>query len=149
MSETIYFYSTQSPFGCFSNFSKHGFHLDGQFWQTSEHYFQAQKFSHSPEHFNKVRTAKSAREAANHGRDRSFPLRSDWESVKDDVMRKALLAKFGQNKDINETLLSTGYKELVEETTNDYYWGCGTNKTGLNKLGILLMEVREELRKRN
>ncbi|HKC73877.1 MAG TPA: NADAR family protein, partial [Chloroflexota bacterium] len=42
---TIYFYSTrEKPYGCFSNFSPHGFELDGVWWPTSEHYFQAQKF---------------------------------------------------------------------------------------------------------
>lgn len=42
---TIYFYSArEKPYGCFSNFSRHGFELDGQWWITSEHYFQAQKF---------------------------------------------------------------------------------------------------------
>jgi N-glycosidase YbiA len=38
-----------------------------------------------------------------------------------------------------------GNEELIENTSTDY-WGCGTNKTGRNKLGQILMEVREELR---
>lgn len=38
---TIYFYSTrEQPYGCFSNFSRHGFELDGAYYKTSEHYFQ-------------------------------------------------------------------------------------------------------------
>lgn len=40
----IEFYSTRGPYGCFSNFSRHSFDLDGAFWTTREHYFQAQKF---------------------------------------------------------------------------------------------------------
>src|SRR6266566_10027691 len=41
---TIYFYGSKGqPYGCFSNFSPHGFELDGTWWPTSEHYFQAQK----------------------------------------------------------------------------------------------------------
>jgi ribA/ribD-fused uncharacterized protein len=40
----IYFYHTREKYGCFSNFSAHGFELDGLYWSTSEHYFQAQKF---------------------------------------------------------------------------------------------------------
>ncbi len=35
---------------------------------------------------------------------------------------------------------------IVEKTTRDYYWGCGTEGTGKNTLGIILMEVREKLR---
>ena len=41
----IEFYSTRGPYGAFSNFSPHGFELDGHWWPTSEHYFQAQKFA--------------------------------------------------------------------------------------------------------
>src|SRR5437870_3212881 len=37
---TIYFYSTRGDHGCFSNFSRHAFELDGKRWPTSEHYFQ-------------------------------------------------------------------------------------------------------------
>lgn len=145
--DKIYFYSTQSEYGCFSNFSRHSFHLEGRKWATSEHYFQAQKFINSADHMEKVFQAKTPREAAKLGRDRSSPLREDWEQVKDDVMKRALYAKFKQNKDILVILLSTGNKYLIEETTDDYYWGCGTEKMGLNRLGTLLMEVRELLRK--
>jgi hypothetical protein len=36
---TIYFYGADEvPYGCFSNFSGHGFDLDGHRWPTSEHY---------------------------------------------------------------------------------------------------------------
>lgn len=41
---TIYFYMIGEEYGCFSNFSPHCFELDGLYWPTSEHYFQAQKF---------------------------------------------------------------------------------------------------------
>ena len=148
MSKTIYFYGTRSQFGCFSNFSRHSFDLDGIHWKTSEHYFQAHKFAHIPDYFSKIKDAKTPKEAANLGRSRKYPLRPDWEIVKDDTMRQALKAKFGQNKSIRDILLSTDNNELVENTTGDYYWGCGTYKTGLNKLGKLLMELRDELRKK-
>ena len=39
------FYKVNEVYGCFSNFSKHGFELDRKYWPTSEHYFQAQKFA--------------------------------------------------------------------------------------------------------
>ena len=42
----IYFYGVRTKiYGCFSNFSPHGFELDGYWWPTNEHYFQAQKFA--------------------------------------------------------------------------------------------------------
>lgn len=64
-------------------------------------------------------------------------------------MKRALLAKFRQNKEIKVLLLSTAGKKLVENTTTDYYWGCGTNKTGRNMLGNLLMDVRAILQCEN
>ena len=83
------------------------------------------------------------------GRDRSLPLRSDWEQVKDDVMREAALQKFSTHADIREILLATGDKVLVENSPIDYYWGCGKDGSGKNKLGQILMEVREILRNEN
>ena len=142
---TIYFYSTREEYGAFSNFSAHGFELDGKYWKTSEHYFQAMKFE-GTEYADKVREARSPKQAAELGRGRDFPLRKDWEKVKDDVMRQAVLKKFQTHEDIRELLLSTGDEELVEKTTGDYYWGCGTDGTGKNMLGKILMEIRTQLK---
>jgi N-glycosidase YbiA len=90
---TIYFYvEREVPYGCFSNFSAHGFMLDDLYWRTSEHYFQAQKFVGSI-HLEKIRELKAPKDAANMGRNRALPLRSDWEMVKDEVMRRAVLQK--------------------------------------------------------
>jgi N-glycosidase YbiA len=145
---TIYFYSTrEEPYGCFSNFSAHGFELDGLYWPTSEHYFQAQKFVGTP-HLEEIRRVKTPKDAAKMGRDRQRPLRQDWEQVKDDIMGKAVLCKFETHADIREVLLSTGDEELVENSPIDYYWGCGKDGSGKNKLGIILVEVREILRQR-
>lgn len=69
-----FFYSTIGPFGCFSNFSRQGFELDGRYWLTSEHYFQAQKFPDSP-HAERIAKARTPKEAARLGRDRSVRLR--------------------------------------------------------------------------
>lgn len=145
MPETINFYSTKGQYGCFSNFSRHSIKLNGHVWKTSEHYFQAQKFA-GTKYETKVRNAASARESATLGRDRSFPLRTDWEQIKDDVMREAVRAKFTQNENLREILLSTGDAILVEHTENDNYWGDGGNGSGKNMLGKILMEIREELK---
>ena len=143
---TIYFYSARDePYGAFSNFSAHGFTLDGQWWPTSEHYFQAQKFVGTPSE-EEVRRARTPREAANRGRERSRPLRADWESVKDDVMRRAVLAKFTAHANLRALLLATGDEPIVENAPGDRYWGCGADGTGKNMLGIILMESRDILR---
>lgn len=144
---SILFYKTNEPYGCFANFSRHGINLDEEFWPTTEHYFQAQKFV-GTEHKQIVHDAKTPGDAARLGRDRERPLRADWESVKDDAMRRAVKAKFEQHEEIREILLNTGDAELVENTTDDHYWGIGSRGDGKNMLGIILMEVRAQLREK-
>lgn len=141
----IYFYKINDEYGCFSNFSHHGFELAGKWWMTSEHYFQAQKYS-GTEYEEVIRLLDNPMKAAEMGRNRNLPLRRDWEQVKDNVMRKAVFAKFSQNDGLKTLLLNTGLECIIEKTTNDYYWGCGTDGSGKNMLGIILMETREKLR---
>lgn len=142
---TIYFYKTNEKYGCFSNFAHYGFELDGKWWMTSEHYFQAQKF-YGTEYVEIIRLLDNPMKAAKMGRNRNLPLREDWEEVKDDVMRKAVYAKFSQNIELKNILLDTDSEYIVENTSNDYYWGCGTNGSGKNMLGIILMEIRDKLK---
>lgn len=142
----IHFYSTrEKPYGCFSNFSRHGIDLDGAWWPTTEHYFQAQKFAGTP-HVEEIRNASTPKLAATMGRDRSRPLRSDWEQVKDGIMERAVTRKFELHVEIREILLATGDELLIENAPNDYYWGCGRDGTGKNRLGEILMRVRDRLR---
>ena len=141
----IYFYKTNEEYGFFSNFSKHGFELEAKYWITSEHYFQAQKFV-GTESEEQVRLSSTPMEAADMGRDRSKPLRKDWEEVKDDIMRRAVLEKFKANNDAKKILFSTGDEEIIEKTNKDYYWGCGEDGSGKNMLGKILMETRDILR---
>jgi ribA/ribD-fused uncharacterized protein len=61
-------------------------------------------------------------------------------------MLQACRAKFLAHNDVKELLLSTGDEELIENAANDYYWGCGRSGTGKNRLGEILMRVRDELR---
>ena len=144
--KTIRFYRLNEPYGELSNFSPHPVELKGRVWPTSEHYFQAQKFA-GTEHEEAVRQVKSPMIAARMGRSRERPLRPDWESVKDDIMREALRAKFTQHPGLRSLLLRTGEAELIEHTKNDSYWADGGDGTGKNRLGELLMELRVQLRK--
>ncbi|AUX39714.1 hypothetical protein SOCE26_011090 [Sorangium cellulosum] len=142
----IHFYRAGDAYGVFSNFSRHPVTLKGKSWPTSEHYFQAQKFP-GTDHEEEIRNAPGPGEAARMGRQRSRPLRPDWEQVKDDLMREVVLAKFTQHEELRRILLDTGDAELVEHTTNDAYWADGGDGSGRNMLGKILMEVREQLRR--
>ncbi|KYF79038.1 Swarming motility protein YbiA [Sorangium cellulosum] len=142
----INFYRAGDAYGFFSNFSRHPVTLKGKVWPTSEHYFQAQKFP-GTRHEEEIRNAPGPGEAARMGRQRSRPLRPDWEQVKDDIMREVVRAKFTQHEELKRALLDTGDAELVEHTTNDAYWADGGDGSGVNMLGKILMEIREELRR--
>lgn len=113
--EVIRFYSVAEAYGEFSNFAAYPIMLAAKRWPTSEHYFQAQKFSDAALR-ERVRKAKSPMIAARLGRDRSTPLRRDWESIKVGVMTDAVLAKFSQHQDLAEPLLGTGDALLIEHT---------------------------------
>ena len=160
--DTITFYSTRGPYGGFSNFSNHGFWFDGHWCETSEHAFQACKFKE--QRFKAlVRACKGPAAAARCGRDRSMPLRPDWEllvakshhwsglgrgdlpemPVKDWEMLEVLRAKFYTHADLRQTLLDTGNAKLIEASPVDAYWGWGPDKCGKNRLGELLMILRD------
>ena len=140
----LYFYSTRKPFGEFSNFSAHGIQIDGQWWPTTEHYFQAQKFDDAA-YREKIRGASSPKQAAEWGRSRAVPLRTDWEAVKEEMMSQAVRAKFEGHPALKTLLLSTGAEEIIENAPGDCYWVCGKDGSGKNRLGAILMRVREEL----
>ena len=58
-------------------------------------------------------------------------------------MMIALRAKFDQYPELKQLLLSTAGNGLVEHTENDNYWGDAGDGSGLNRLGDLLVELRE------
>lgn len=82
-----------------------------------------------------------------------------WDAAAGEVVRKALEAKFSQNPELRHALLSTGDALLVEANPRDRIWGAGLGRTGVqaamlegkplrgrNRLGVLLMNVRNALR---
>ena len=142
----IYFYKQYGELGYLANYSNHGFELDGKYWPTVEHYYQAQKFD-DEELKEKIRQAETPKIASTIGRDRNNKVRENWEDVKRDIMLVGVLAKFRSHPDILKKLLDTGEQEIVENTDIDYYWGCGENKTGRNEFGKILVKAREILKK--
>ncbi|KAL4512665.1 hypothetical protein ABPG72_020502 [Tetrahymena utriculariae] len=80
---------------------------------------------------------------------KQYPLRNDWESVKDNIMYEAIKAKFTQHDNLKKILLSTKNHKIVEHTKRDAYWADGGDGQGKNMLGILLMKLRKELSAEN
>ena len=120
--------------------------VDKLLYPTSEHYFQSQKLIGTP-YVARICELPTAREAFEFPRQPHVSrwIRHDWEHVKDDVMFRALVAKFLQHRQLQFMLLNTGDRKLVEHSPYDSYWGDGPDGKGLNRLGKLLMRVRELL----
>jgi ribA/ribD-fused uncharacterized protein len=160
----ILFYKRDAEnFGFLSNFYPTAVEIEGQKWLTVEHYYQSQKSSDS-EYRDAIRQAATPGKAkrlgaapgsSQHGSNQSWFHRNgklhreDWDEVKVEVMRSALVAKFRQHPDLAERLLETGDAEIVEESATDFYWGAGHDGQGLNWLGRLLMELRSHLKSRD
>ena len=93
-------FSKSADYFWLSNFSPHGFELDGKHWPTVEHYFQAAKFLDTDGAWaEQIRQAATPAKAKSMGRSREHPIRRDWEQVKDDVMRTAVRRKFETHAD--------------------------------------------------
>jgi len=114
---------------------------DGLFYNNAEAAFQSVKIidKNNRKQFCNL----SASDAKKLGR--KVQLRQDWEQIKDDVMYNVVKAKFNI-KYLKQMLINTGDAELIEGNSwNDTYWGVCSGR-GQNKLGKILMRVREELK---
>lgn len=115
---------------------------------TVEHMFQAAKTVNIKE-YEKIAAADTPGQAKRLGK--KVVLREDWEEVKDDIMYQALWLKFSI-PEFREKLLATEKKELVEGNTwHDNIWGdCSCERCkyikGQNRLGNMLMQIREEIK---
>lgn len=141
----IYFYKEFGPLGYLANYSNHGFYKDGIYYKTVEHFYQSKKFLDLNLQ-NKVINAETPKDASNIGRNRNNKLRYNWSNIKQGIMLEGVLEKFRQNKDILVKLLNTGNEEIVENTVDEYYWGCGKDRSGKNNFGKILVKAREILK---
>lgn len=131
--------SFNGPHRFLSNFWPSPVQMDGQWYRTVEHAFQAAK-TVSGEHREAIRMCDTPGEAKRLGR--QVPMWSDWNDIKINVMRDLLRQKFA-DPDLRAALLATGDAKLIEGNTwGDYFWGVCLGE-GMNWLGKLLMEVRD------
>ena len=143
----ILFYSEDEPYYEFTNFAYYPIIIDRRYYTTPEHYFQSQKFVGTP-YEGHIAMLPKPRDAFDFSclPEVSRWIRKDWQQVKEDVMYKGLFHKFTQYKQLMELLLGTGDRRLVEDSPHDSYWGIGRDHRGQNRLGELLMRLRDDLR---
>ena len=149
--DILFYKSNEKPYGAFSNLYRCEVTFDGAIYPTSEHAYQAGKAcSQAVRDWLLAAPTPSLVAMAAHGL-YSWDVVPDWATVKVDRMRGVLRAKFHQHPELRELLVSTGEARLVEApTTNNAVnrlWG-EVNGKGKNLLGVLLMEVRAEIKYR-
>ena len=130
-----------------SNFYECPIYYNKLVFCNAEAAFQAQKVIDEKEQYKFINlNASQARKLG-----KTIVLRKDWEEVKDNIMYEIVKRKFTVNKELQQKLIDTKDEELVEENWwHDTYWGIDS-KTGIgkNKLGKILMKVREEVKSSN
>lgn len=145
----------------FSNFYPRSFTEGGKVWKNSEQCFMAKKakFFGDEEMYNAILNSETPKEAKKYGRlVKNFDAEK-WSKVCFDKMYDAVYAKFSQNNDLKELLLSSDFegKGFVEGSPFDAIWGVKMdwrnpdidneeNWQGQNLLGKVLNKVREDLK---
>lgn len=137
-------WSIQGFFGEYrwlSNFHLNPVSYEGLLYPSSEHAYQAAKW---PFEIRAKCLAMTAFQAMNWGQSAPVEL-LEWDHLKDRIMFKIILSKFGDQK-LKTKLVETGAKFLSElNHWQDNHWGIDfrTPEKGLNKLGIIIMKVRD------
>lgn len=145
-----------------SQFFKASFEINGVTYVCCEQFMMAEKARvfRDGEAEQAILAAKSPREHKALGRKvRGFDP-NVWNSVCRGVVYTGNLAKYEQNAELRELLLRTGDRTIVEASPEDRIWGIGLAQDdprsqdpqqwqGTNWLGIALMQVRDEIRRRS
>lgn len=141
---TIAITQFEGPYRFLSNFHPCpvGIGYDGDVYPTVEHAFQASKTLDRAERAH-VRSSAYPGQAKLRGR--KVTLRPAWENIKLSIMYDLVLCKFVNDVKLQQLLLATGDRELIEGNTwGDKFWGT-CDGVGENHLGKILMQVRAEI----
>lgn len=134
------------------------FEVEGVMFHTAEQYMMACKalLFGDDEGYQEIMTADNPKDYKQLGRRIRGFEQALWDSRKYDIVVEGNKAKFGQNPDIREFLLSTADAIIAEASPYDNIWGIGLDREtamkgsvaqwkGENLLGCALMEVRDWL----
>ena len=149
---SVVFLKTKERFGGLSNMAP-GFPLriNGVRIRTSEALYQACRFPHMPDVQRLIIEQTSPMTAKMRSKPYRKDSRPDWDAVRVKIMRWSLRVKLAQNwREFGRLLLATGERPIVEQSKKDDFWGAKVAEdgalVGMNVLGRLLMELREQLK---
>lgn len=153
---TVFFWKETEENGCFSNWYRRVFVIDGFQYLHVEQYMMSQKAKlfHDAERYTAILRATDPNDCKKLGKLVTPFDPKTWDAAKYEIVKTGSRAKFEQNPDLKAKLLATGSAILAEASPRDKVWGIGkTAKTaaetdpsawpGQNLLGKILMELRE------
>lgn len=156
--DAIYFHKPEEPNGYLSNWYQSPFILGGIHYSSVEQYimYQKCKIFGDDDSANAILSTNDPETQQAIGKKASGFIQNVWLGMRQVVAMQGLYAKFAQNDDLKEKLLSTGNAVLVECAKTDRNWACGISLydddhryaskwLGENILGFALMEVRKLL----
>ena len=149
--QCISFRKTKEAYGGLSNMAS-GFPLviNNIFIFSSEALYQCCRFPHLVDVQHQILNQVSPMSSKMVSKPYRNNSRLDWEQYKIRIMKWCLKVKLCQNWDsFSKILLSTGDLPIVEDSYKDTFWGAifnGKEYEGINALGRLLMELREEIK---
>ena len=143
---------------CLSQWFPCSFVVDGQYYNCAEQYMMAEKARIFGDEEIRQQILAEYSQLAMKKLGRKVRNYDDvtWKEKRFDVVVKGNFAKLSQNEKLQNFLLSTGEKILVEASPKDTVWGIGLDESspeaiqpskwkGENLLGFALMEVRDIL----
>ncbi|WP_193017174.1 NADAR family protein [Proteus sp. FME41] len=143
---------------CFSQWYPAPFILDNVRYVSAEHYMMAEKARIFNDRviYERIITTSNPGTAKALGREVKGFNQEIWDQQRMEIVIRANIAKFSQNKELGKFLISTGNRVLVEASPVDKIWGVGLSEqdkevsnpllwNGLNLLGFALMKVRSTL----
>jgi type I restriction enzyme S subunit len=149
--EAVVFRMTTGEFGGLSNMAPNfPLEINGTQIATVEALYQACRFPGQPDVQALIVDQLSPMTAKMKSKRYRKRTRDDWDKVRVKIMRWCLRVKLAQNwLSFSSLLRQTGARPVVEESRKDDFWGAkpledGT-LVGMNVLGRLLMELRQEL----
>jgi len=148
----IFFYDSDQPYYSLTNmYEKSPIVINGIIYKTPSHYYYWNKFT-DPIVKQRILNAPTANMVANISSQNkylvipNFNIDNSNDSNDNDIMLRALRAKFMQYPQLLRELKSTNENPLIFHSEHDKYWADGGDGTGENILGKLLMQIRNELR---
>lgn len=159
--DAVFFHKPEEPYGFLSNWYPSVFEVNGQKFTSAEQFIMYKKCMLFGDEgaAQAVMATDDVETQQSIGRKANGYLPATWNGMRQVIAFEGLMAKFSQNEDLKQQLLATGNAYLVECAGRDKVWACGIrlfddrrfdarNWDGTNILGFVLMEVREEIRRK-